>query len=71
MNRSFSQGDPANSVFYILSGKIKLTVVSMNGKEAVIAHLPATSFFGESSLAGEAHRLSFGERAGGLHYFSH
>jgi len=52
----FSQGDPANSVFYILSGKIKLTVVSMNGKEAVIAHLPATNFFGESSLAGETHR---------------
>lgn len=54
----FSQGDMANSVFYILSGKIKLTVVSMNGKEAVIAHLPATSFFGESSLAGETHRTA-------------
>jgi CRP-like cAMP-binding protein len=49
----YSQGDPANSVFYIQSGKVKLTVVSMSGKEAVIAHLPATSFFGEASLSGE------------------
>ena len=54
----FSQGDLANSVFYIQSGKVKLTVVSMNGKEAVIAHLPATSFFGEASMAGETHRVA-------------
>ena len=54
----FSQGDLANSVFYIQSGKVKLTVVSMNGKEAVIAHLPATTFFGEASLAGETHRVA-------------
>jgi CRP/FNR family transcriptional regulator, cyclic AMP receptor protein len=54
----FSQGDLANSVFYIQSGKVKLTVVSMNGKEAVIAHLPATSFFGEACLAGETHRVA-------------
>jgi|HubBroStandDraft_1064217.scaffolds.fasta_scaffold13740_4 CRP/FNR family cyclic AMP-dependent transcriptional regulator len=49
----FSQGDPASAVFYIESGKVKLTVVSASGKEAVIAHLLAGSFFGESSLAGE------------------
>jgi CRP-like cAMP-binding protein len=54
----FSQGDSANVVFYILSGKVKLTVVSTSGKEAVIAHLPAGSFFGEGSLAGELHRSS-------------
>ena len=54
----FSQGDLASSVFYIQSGKVKLTVVSMSGKEAVIAHLPVASFFGESSLAGEAHRTA-------------
>lgn len=54
----FSQGDPANAVFYIQSGKIKLTVVSMSGKEAVIAHLPAGSFFGEASLAGQRVRIS-------------
>ena len=54
----FSQGDTANAVFYIQSGKIKLTVVSMNGKEAVISHLPAASFFGEASLAGQKTRIS-------------
>jgi CRP-like cAMP-binding protein len=54
----FSQGDPANAVFYIQSGKVKLTVVSMSGKEAVIAHLAADSFFGEASLAGEPLRSS-------------
>jgi CRP/FNR family cyclic AMP-dependent transcriptional regulator len=54
----FSQGDPSNAVFYIQSGKVKLTVVSMSGKEAVIAHLPEGSFFGEASLAGESHRIS-------------
>src|ERR1039458_1397063 len=40
----FSQGDPANAVFYLQSGKVKLTVVSVNGKEAVIAHHPAGCF---------------------------
>jgi CRP/FNR family cyclic AMP-dependent transcriptional regulator len=54
----FSQGDTSNAVFYIQSGRVKLTVVSMNGKEAVIAHLPEGSFFGEASLAGEPHRIS-------------
>lgn len=54
----FSQGDLANAVFYIQSGKVKLTVASMSGKEAVIAHLPETSFFGEGSLAGQPLRVS-------------
>jgi len=54
----FSQGDPANAVFYIQSGQVKLTVVSMSGKEAVIAHLPAHCFFGEASLAGQKNRIS-------------
>jgi CRP-like cAMP-binding protein len=54
----FSQGDTTNAVFYIQNGKVKLTVVSMNGKEAVIAHLPEGSFFGEAALAGESHRIS-------------
>ncbi|MGB9151852.1 MAG: Crp/Fnr family transcriptional regulator [Alphaproteobacteria bacterium] len=54
----FSQGDPANAIFYIESGQVKLTVVSAGGKEAVIAHLPAGSFFGEASLAGEKQRSS-------------
>jgi len=54
----FSQGDQSNAVFYIQSGKVKVTVVSMSGKEAVIAHLPAASFFGEASLGGQQLRTS-------------
>jgi len=54
----FSQGDAANAVFYIQSGQVKLVVVSMSGKEAVIAHLPAGSFFGEAVLSGQAQRTS-------------
>ncbi|HWR15441.1 MAG TPA: Crp/Fnr family transcriptional regulator [Terriglobales bacterium] len=54
----FSQGDPADAVFYIQSGKIKLTVVSKRGKEAVVAILPEGSFFGEGSLAGQPLRMS-------------
>jgi len=54
----FSQGDAANAVFYVESGKVKLTVVSKSGKEAVIAHLSETSFFGEGCLAGQPLRMS-------------
>jgi CRP/FNR family transcriptional regulator, cyclic AMP receptor protein len=54
----FSQGDPADAVYYIQTGKVKLTVVSTSGKEAVIAHLPEKSFFGEGSLAGQPLRMS-------------
>jgi CRP/FNR family transcriptional regulator, cyclic AMP receptor protein len=49
----FSQGDSADAVFYLQSGKVKLTVVSKNGKEAVVAILPEASFFGEGCLAGQ------------------
>jgi CRP/FNR family cyclic AMP-dependent transcriptional regulator len=54
----FRQGDPSDAVFYIQSGKVKKTVVSEQGKEAVIALLEAGDFFGEGCLAGEALRLS-------------
>jgi len=54
----FSQGDSADAVFYIQTGKVKLTVVSTSGKEAVIAHLPEKSFFGESALASQPLRIS-------------
>src|ERR1017187_10394196 len=54
----FAQGDLADAVFYIQSGKVKLTVVSTSGKEAVIAYLPEKSFFGEGSLAGQPLRIS-------------
>lgn len=54
----FAQGDQADAVFYIQSGRVKLTVVSSSGKEAVIACLPEQSFFGEGSLAGQPLRVS-------------
>ena len=47
----FVQGDPADSVFYIQSGRAKLTVVSHEGKEATIALLSSGDFVGEESLA--------------------
>jgi len=54
----FRQGDPSDAVFYIQSGKAKKTVVSEQGKEAVVALLGPDDFFGEGCLAGEALRLS-------------
>ena len=48
----FQQGDPADAVFYIQKGKVKLTVVSKQGREGVIAILSAGDFFGEGCLAG-------------------
>ena len=47
----FSQGDPADSVFYLRHGRAKLTVVSQTGKEATITLLGAGDFVGESALA--------------------
>jgi CRP-like cAMP-binding protein len=49
----FSQGDAADAVFYIQAGKVKLTVVSPQGKEAVVAMLEPGSFFGEGCLAAQ------------------
>jgi CRP-like cAMP-binding protein len=54
----FSQGDAADAVFYIQSGKVKLTAVSAQGKEAVVAILPEGSFFGEGCLAGQPLRMA-------------
>src|SRR6202022_4684990 len=51
-------GDPADAVFYIQSGKVKVTVVSEQGKEAVVAMLGTNDFFGEGCLAGEALRMA-------------
>jgi CRP-like cAMP-binding protein len=53
----FAQGDTADAVFYIQTGKIKLTVVSKTGKEATIAILTDGDFFGEGSLAGQPLRM--------------
>jgi CRP/FNR family transcriptional regulator, cyclic AMP receptor protein len=53
----FAQGDAADAVFYIQTGKVRLTVVSKNGKEATIGILADGDFFGEGSLAGQALRM--------------
>jgi CRP/FNR family cyclic AMP-dependent transcriptional regulator len=54
----FSQDDPADAVFYIKKGKVKLTVVSEQGKEAVVALLGPTDFCGEGCLAGQTVRMA-------------
>lgn len=54
----FSQGDLAHSLFYIQKGKIKVSVLSKGGKEAVIAMLGEGDFFGEGCLAGQPLRIS-------------
>ena len=54
----YAQGAPANAVFYIQSGKLKKTVVSEQGKEAVVALFGAGDFFGEGCLAGQTKRLA-------------
>ena len=50
----FAQGDPADAVFYLEQGQVKLTVVSKRGKSAVVAMLGPGSFFGEGCLAGQS-----------------
>ena len=54
----FSQGDPADAVFYVQSGKVKLTVLSTHGKQAVIAILEPGNFFGEGCLTSQPLRMS-------------
>jgi len=54
----FAQGDPAQSVMYVESGKVRLSVVSQGGKEAVIAVLEPQNFFGEGCLAGQPTRMA-------------
>jgi CRP/FNR family transcriptional regulator, cyclic AMP receptor protein len=53
----FTQGDPADSVFYVQEGKVRLTVVSKIGKEATLGILGAGNFFGEGGLAGQPLRM--------------
>ena len=54
----FSQGSPADAVFYVEKGKVKLTVISARGKEAVVAILGSGDFFGEGCLAGQPLRMA-------------
>jgi len=54
----FAQGDPADSVFYIQKGRVKVTVLSEQGKEAVVAVLGPDEFCGEGCLAGQPRRIA-------------
>src|SRR5271154_1768909 len=54
----FTQGDPADAVFYIQKGQVKITVVSEQGKEAVVALLWPDEFCGEGCLTGQPLRLA-------------
>ena len=54
----FRQGQPADSLFYVRRGKVKLTVISQQGKEAIVAILGPGEFFGEGCLAGQPLRMS-------------
>jgi CRP-like cAMP-binding protein len=54
----FAQGDPADSLFYVQKGKVKRTVVSRHGKEAILAVIGPGDFFGEGCLAGQQRRMS-------------
>ena len=54
----FAQGDPADAVFYVQTGRVKLTIVSGQGKEAVVGIYSATDFFGEASLVGQPLRIA-------------
>ncbi len=54
----FVQGDPADSVWFLLKGKVKLAVTSQQGKEAIVTVLGGNEFFGEGCLAGQPLRIS-------------
>jgi CRP-like cAMP-binding protein len=54
----YAQGDPADRVFYLRSGHVKLAVVSNRGKEAIVGMLTPGEFFGEGCLAGQPSRMS-------------
>lgn len=57
-DRIFVQGDSADAIFYIKEGKVKLSVVSKQGKEAVVAILRDGDFLGEGCLAGQLVRMA-------------
>ena len=65
----FAQGDNADAVYFLEEGKVKLTVVSTEGKEAVVAILEREHFFGEQSHGpNSSHGQGFRERTRPPHY---
>src|SRR5512135_2658155 len=57
-HRIFDQGQPADSIFYLRRGRVKLSVISQQGKEAIVATLAGGEFLGEGCLAGQPLRMS-------------
>src|SRR5437764_3862287 len=53
----FQQGAPADSLFFIMKGKVQIVVTSREGKEAIVASLGVAEFFGEGCLAGQPRRM--------------
>ena len=60
----FGQGDPADAVFFVRQGKVKITVISRRGKEAVVGILESGNFFGEAVLTGQQVRTSIATAMG-------
>jgi CRP-like cAMP-binding protein len=56
--RVFSQGQPSDSIYFVETGKVKISVISEAGKEAILAILGPQNFFGEGSLVGQSLRIS-------------
>jgi CRP/FNR family cyclic AMP-dependent transcriptional regulator len=54
----FTQGEPADSLFFVLRGRVKLAVASQRGKEAIVATLGSGEFFGEGCLGGQPMRMA-------------
>ena len=54
----FMQGQPADAVYFVRAGKVRLSVTSADGKEAIVATLGAGEFFGEGCLAGQLLRMA-------------
>ena len=67
----FTQGDAGDAVFYIQKGEIKLTVISEQGKEAVVGILGPGHFFGEGCLNGHPLRVTNGNGVGSMPDYAH
>lgn len=67
--RIFDQGQSAESIFYIRKGKVKLSVISQQGKEAIVASLSAGDFLGEGCLAGQPLRIATATAVTGCNLF--
>jgi CRP-like cAMP-binding protein len=63
----FDQGDSADAIFFIQSGKVKISVLSTSGQEAVVAMLGSPSFFGEGSLVGQSPAGEYSKRNGAVY----